>query len=54
MGDHEDKIRAAIAAGYNLPALSPVAMEALALGKKGLRRDPPGSGKICSFPVGFP
>ena len=31
MGDHEDKIRAAIAAGYNLPALSPVAMEAVDL-----------------------
>jgi HD-like signal output (HDOD) protein len=31
MGNREDKIRAAIAAGYNLPALSPVAMEAVEL-----------------------
>ncbi len=31
MGYHEDKIKAAIAAGYNLPALSPVAMEAVEL-----------------------
>ena len=31
MGSHEDKIKAAIAAGYNLPALSPVAMEAVEL-----------------------
>lgn len=31
MADHEETIKAAIAAGYNLPALSPVAMEAVEL-----------------------
>lgn len=31
MGNHEEKIREAIAAGYNLPALSPVAMAAVDL-----------------------
>ncbi|MFP4037938.1 MAG: HDOD domain-containing protein, partial [Desulfobacteraceae bacterium] len=34
MPDYEEKIRSAIAAGYNLPALSPVAMEAVELASR--------------------